>query len=255
MREMAKEGRSLTEHLQYAGYLIKIANIGQRFQWRSVLQYDTEYCKAQADAGFDFGADSSYLMQVCFCVTALHQSHTQLLRIVHPQTKYDPSSGRSICGKFNTAHGCTMCNCKFAYVCHSCFKPHSENTYKSQRTLSSMTDAATAAKTMVLSSLILTNARSLLLPASVPNGHPVTTEAVYPLVTQQQICDALANGNYIQCDTPPKIVCALSTIPKPDGNIHLIHDCELISQQGPLQIPYNCRSLGPHPTILVHGCP
>ena len=67
MREMAKEGRSLTELLECAGYLIKIANMGQRFQWRSVLQYDTEYRKAQADDGFGFGADSSYLMQVFLC--------------------------------------------------------------------------------------------------------------------------------------------------------------------------------------------
>ena len=63
----------------------------------------------------------------------------------------------------------------------------------------------------------------LIPPASVPNGRSVTTEAVYPLVTQP-ILDELANGNYIQCDTPPKIVSALSAIPKPDGNIRLIHD-------------------------------
>ena len=78
---------------------------------------------------------------------ALHQSHTQLHKdSVHPQTKYDPSSGRPICGKFNTAQGCTMRNGKFAHVCRSCFKPHSDHTHKSQRTPSSMPDAATAAK-------------------------------------------------------------------------------------------------------------
>ena len=63
----------------------------------------------------------------------------------------------------------------------------------------------------------------LIPPASVPNGRSVTTEAVYPLVTQQ-ILDELANDHYIQYDTPPKIVSALSAIPKPDGNIRLIHD-------------------------------
>ena len=146
MREMAKEGRSLTELLQYAGYLIKIANMGQRFQWRSVLQYDTEYRKAQADAGFDFGADSSYLMQVVLRDGLTPKPHPAAKDSVHPQTKYDPSSGRPTCGKFNTAQGCTMRNCKFAHVCRSCFKPHSDHTHKSQRTPSSMPDAATAAK-------------------------------------------------------------------------------------------------------------
>ena len=76
---------------------------------------------------------------------------------------------------------------------------------------------------MVLPSLILTNARSLSPLHQYPIGHSVTTDAVYPLATQQ-ILDEVANGNYIQCDTPPKIVSALSAIPKPDGNIRLIHD-------------------------------
>ena len=85
MREMAKEGRSLTELLQYAGYLIKIANMGQRFQWRSVLQYDTEYRKAQADAGFDFGADSSYLMQVFLRDGLTPKPHSAAKDSVHPK--------------------------------------------------------------------------------------------------------------------------------------------------------------------------
>ena len=88
MHEMAKEGRSLTE-LQYAGYLIKIANMGQPFQWRSVFQYDTEYRKAQADAGFDFGADSSYLMQV-FCAMALHQTALRCYGQCPPSNKVWP---------------------------------------------------------------------------------------------------------------------------------------------------------------------
>ena len=146
MREIAKDGQSLTELLQYAGYLIKIANMGQRFQWRTVLQYDTEYRKAQADAGFDFGAASTYLMQVFLHDGLTPKPHATAKDRVHPQTKYDPSSGRPICGKFNTAQGCTLRNCKFAHVCRSCFKPHSDHTHKSQRTPSPMPDAATAAK-------------------------------------------------------------------------------------------------------------
>ena len=122
LRVLAKECRSLTELLQYAEYLIKIVNMGQRFQWRSVPQYHTEYRKAQADAGFDFGAGSSYLMQVFLHDGLTPEPHSAAKDSVHPQTKYDPSSGRPICGKFNTAQGCTMRNCKFAHVCRSCFQ-------------------------------------------------------------------------------------------------------------------------------------
>ena len=59
--------------------------MGQRFQWRSVLQYDTEYRKAQADAGFDFGADSSYLMQVFLRDGLTPKPHSAAKDSVHPK--------------------------------------------------------------------------------------------------------------------------------------------------------------------------
>ena len=65
LREMAlKDGANLPQVLQYVGYLVKIANMGQRFQWKSVIKYDAEYRKAQAESGFPFGADSSFMMQL-----------------------------------------------------------------------------------------------------------------------------------------------------------------------------------------------
>ena len=89
-----KDGASLPQVLKYVGYLIKIANMGQRFQWKSVLKYDSEYRKTQAESGFVDGADSSFMMQL-FLWDRLPQdqnmarpstsSNTQ-----HPQTKFDP---------------------------------------------------------------------------------------------------------------------------------------------------------------------
>lgn len=60
-------------------------------------------------------------------------------------------------------------------------------------------------------------------PAYVPNSYSVTNPSVFPEVTKQ-VLDELENENYIVCETQPKIVSALSAIPKPDGNIRLIHD-------------------------------
>ena len=43
LREMAlKDGASLPHVLQYVGYLVKIANMGQHFQWKSLIKYDSE---------------------------------------------------------------------------------------------------------------------------------------------------------------------------------------------------------------------
>ena len=88
LQEMAvKDGASLPQVLQYVGYLIQIANMGQRFQWKSVLKYDSEYRKTQAEAGFTDGVDSSFMMQLFLQNMARPStsSNTQ-----HPQTKFDP---------------------------------------------------------------------------------------------------------------------------------------------------------------------
>jgi len=127
LREMAaKDGASLEQVLQYVGYLVKIANMGQRFQWKSVIKYDYEYRKAQADAGFAFGADSSFMMQLFLRdkMASDHSSHKPANATTHPQQKFDPRTGKPICGQFNSVKGCQLPHCKFAHVCRTCFGAH-----------------------------------------------------------------------------------------------------------------------------------
>ena len=40
-----------------------------------------------------------------------------------------------------------------------------------------------------------------------------------------QVLNEIVVGNYVICDTPPKIVSPLGVIPKSDGDVRLIHDC------------------------------
>ena len=48
LRDMAtKDGTSLPRVQQYVGYLIKVADMGQRFQWKSALKYNVDYWKMQ----------------------------------------------------------------------------------------------------------------------------------------------------------------------------------------------------------------
>ena len=48
----------------------------------------------------------------------------------HLQTSFDLVSGKPIYGRFNTTTGCMLHGCKYAHVCHSCFKAHSDQTHK-----------------------------------------------------------------------------------------------------------------------------
>ena len=79
-----------------------------------MIKYDSEYRKAQAEAGFPFRADSSFMMQVFLrdrlAVEAKppHQPNST----PHPQTKFDPRSGKPIGGRFNTSIGCKLPQCK-----------------------------------------------------------------------------------------------------------------------------------------------
>ena len=40
-----------------------------------------------------------------------------------------------------------------------------------------------------------------------------------------QVLREIKNGHYIVCDTPPEIIRPMAIIPKPDGDVRLIHDC------------------------------
>ena len=133
LHEMAlKDGANLPQVLQYVGYLVKIANMGQRFQWKSVIKYDAEYRKAQAEAGFPFGADSSFMMQLFLRdrPAADAKPSPQSNSSSRPQTLFDPRSGKPVCGRFNTPAGCKLPHCKFAHVCRACYGTHSINGHK-----------------------------------------------------------------------------------------------------------------------------
>ena len=41
----------------------------------------------------------------------------------------------------------------------------------------------------------------------------------------KQILKEIENGNYVICDSKPDIISPMAAIPKPDGDVRLIHDC------------------------------
>jgi hypothetical protein len=136
LREMVyKDKISVEQIMDYVGYLTKIATLAQTFQWTSVLLYDREYRKEQSDKGFAWGADNSYLMQLL--LRPMGQSNTGIQNSVNGsraaerhQSKFEPSTGRPICEKWNARWGCTLKNCRYAHVCLSCYAPtHTDMTH------------------------------------------------------------------------------------------------------------------------------
>ena len=130
LRAMVTEEQiDVSEILDYIAYLTKIATFAQAFRWESVLRYDTEYRKRQADMGYKWGADSPYLMQL-YLQASVGQFNDKLRPSAPRRTanrwdnKHDPSTGSTICFKFNSQKGCQLKGCRFAHVCISCFQAH-----------------------------------------------------------------------------------------------------------------------------------
>lgn len=116
--------------LQYLSYQTKIATFAQVYQWYSVLQYDFHYRKSQAELGFPWGADNAYLMQMFLKVhpgdnsgnTKPGQKAGQGAGRPRQGSRYDPQTGKQVCGKWNSQAGCDFPRCNYAHVCLTCFK-------------------------------------------------------------------------------------------------------------------------------------
>ena len=262
LREMAlKDGANLPQVLQYVGYLVKIANMGQRFQWKSVIKYDAEYRKAQAEAGFPFGADSSFMMQLFLHdrPAADAKPSPQPNSSSRPQTLFDPRSGKPVCGRFNTPAGCKLPHCKFAHVCRACYGTHSINGHKDpapsvanpsepkklpleapsppslppllqhlpawEECLWNDPDREFIVNGIVHGFSLIDPQVSIsdIAPAHVPNNKSTCSDEIKSCI-DDAVSNELTSGGYIPCTEQPKIISALSAIPKPDGGVRLIHD-------------------------------
>ena len=128
LREMTlKDKLSVQGMLDYVNYVIKIATMSQSFQWQSVLKYDLEYRKAQAELNFRWGADNAYLMQVLLKTdapkTMKENQNTKPASVPKVADKFDPRSGKPICRNWNKIGGCSLRNCNYAHICAICFHP------------------------------------------------------------------------------------------------------------------------------------
>ena len=96
----------------------------QVFTWPSVLLFDREFRKEQAEKNLSWDTEAAYLMSL-------------LLRPLDKKAQMGPrksqaqrmdDSGRPVCLRWNrSASGCKMQNCRFAHVCYSCLSPwHTE---------------------------------------------------------------------------------------------------------------------------------
>ena len=190
----------------------------------------------------------------------------------HPQTKYDPTSGKPICGRFNIQHlgvHCAAANLPTIDVhalshtailpttlssplppppTHPLLKknsgealtspcppfPHCSRTWPHGKLFSTMTLIGTSFS-MVSEQDFHWSTLILMLLTFPPTSTPKSKSSQLPNTKhrlESQIAEELVCGHYVWCNTHPTIVSAVSAIPKPDGSLQLIHDMSRPESQG-----------------------
>lgn len=136
LREMVLQDKiSMNGVLQYTGYVTKIASMAQVFQWPAILKYDAEYRKQQGGMGFAWGADSPFLMHLFLSQDSEKHSSRPSGDTSRgdARNRYDPSTGKIVCERFNGRAGCRSTNCRYAHVCLVCFRTsHGSSNHRRQ---------------------------------------------------------------------------------------------------------------------------
>ena len=124
--------------LDYLSYTTKVYQLVQRFSLMSVLLYDREYRKLQAQMGFRWGTDVQHLHTLC-----LQPRDKQPSQGVKKPVGPKPTGGKQekpkrdspICRNFNSSKGCTHQTCSFRHECivPGCGKKHTVMTHMTEK--------------------------------------------------------------------------------------------------------------------------
>ena len=125
--------------LDYLAYTVKIGQLGERFEWPTVLFYDRQYRELQAQLGFQWATDNPHLHRVYLKEKPVGKQNqgrskgsNQTARQNTVKGQTDPNTGKEICINYNRdeKNACTYGdNCKFLHVCTTCHKAHAKSEH------------------------------------------------------------------------------------------------------------------------------
>ena len=126
----------------YLAYTIKIMELANRYEWKSVLMYDNEFRKIQAMYNYPWSFDSNHLHTVT--LTPLTTQAT-INNSTRPRDRSSnalnsfaslTADSKVICRNFNSPRGCNFSKCAYAHVCNrkvpggkACGQPHAGCTH------------------------------------------------------------------------------------------------------------------------------
>ena len=135
MHRLVEDGKivSMNHVLDYQSYTVRILQLAQRYTFSSVLLYDREYRRLQAESQFRWGTDlGHHLQSVTLIAKTVANQRSTPSTFNRPQQggqsfRSKPynfkqkgpltSDGQVICLKYNCQSGCTFRDCRFKHVC------------------------------------------------------------------------------------------------------------------------------------------
>ena len=130
-----EKGYNVQDIMDYLSHTTRVCQLFQRFQVPSVLLYDREYRRTQAQHGFRWGTEMPHL-QICFLQARNWQnSHVGQQRAgpnynnsgsnnmygggYEGPARRGPvtSDGKEICKRFNSTRGCRYTDCRYVHAC------------------------------------------------------------------------------------------------------------------------------------------
>ena len=110
----------------YLSYTVKIGELATRFTWASVMYYDDDYRRRQAELSFRWGADSLHLSTIALKEREARSNGNGNSNANGKQykAKRDNATPSRHCGYYNYGKDCPYDNCKFLHSCETCGKNH-----------------------------------------------------------------------------------------------------------------------------------
>ncbi len=127
LAELIKEGQSSTQYtLDYLSYTAKIGELATRYTWSSVIAFDDEYRRRQAEFRFRWGSDSPHSSQLL-----LRERESAPKKPQTRRTKPTSKIEMPFCFNFNNGRACQYgSDCRFRHACETCSGDHAKVNHK-----------------------------------------------------------------------------------------------------------------------------
>lgn len=123
LAEFIEEGMDTNGTLDYLSYTTKIGELGSRFTWVSVVNFDDEYRRNQSQMGYRWGSDSQHLSTVLLRERE-HKNNGNKTNYSATNRK-ESNAETQYCGYYNFGRDCPYGNkCIYQHACNQCGKNH-----------------------------------------------------------------------------------------------------------------------------------